>query len=169
MKKIIIATSMALAAAFAASAVSAQDAGYTLEAGYASFDISDENFGALSLTSSYRFNPNFGIEGNVAFGVTEKEYGNVDVKLDYAAGLYGVGYVPVGANTDLLFRAGYSKLQVKGSLGNTSATVDDDGFSYGVGVRYFPQGGVNGVRADVTRYEIEDASTALSVSYVRKF
>lgn len=173
MKNVIIGASLALVAAVAATGVSAQDTGYTLEAGIAGFDISDENFGALSLTSSYRFNKNFGVEGNVAFGVTKKTYqaGNlsVDMKLDYAVGVYAVGYVPVSANTDILFRGGYSKLQVEGSSSGVNATADDDGLSYGVGVRYFPQGGVNGVRFDVTRYELEESVNAVSLTYVRKF
>lgn len=168
--------SVAVIASAMAMSAHAQDAGskYYVEAGASSIEFLDEDFGTLNIGGGYNLNRYFAVEGNLAFGVTEKTYdiGGTDIKakVDYTLGAYAVGSLPVSENVDLLGRVGFMKGQFKVSGFGASEKVDDTGPAFGVGVRYFPNGGVHGVRADYTRYEFDDVDGQfIQVSYVRRF
>lgn len=168
--------SVAVIASAMAMSANAQDAGstYYVEVGASSIEFLDEDFGTLNLGVGYNFNRNFAVEGNLAFGVTEKTYDfdgdEIKAKVDYTLGVYAVGSLPVSENVDLLGRIGFVKGQFKVSGFGVSASEDDSGPALGVGVRYFPNGGVHGVRADYTRYEFDDVDGQfIQVSYVRRF
>ena len=63
----------------------------------------------------YRFMPYLGIEGELATGLkgdTDTMAGvHVNTKLKHEAAIYGVGFLPVSPNTDLLARVGYGTAQ----------------------------------------------------------
>jgi hypothetical protein len=174
MLKIATISAVALLATFA-SAAQAQDAGkYYVEGGYANVDFDGENFGAANFGAGIKFNKYFGAEANVAFGISEQSYTEqgvtVDVKVDNIVAAYLVGSYPVSANVELLGRIGYLRGELSGEAGNTKVSIDDDAFAAGVGVRYFPNGGLNGVRADFTRADFDGNDVdQLSISYIRRF
>lgn len=174
MFKIATISAVALLAGFAGAA-QAQDAGkYYVEAGYANVDFADEGFGVANFGAGVKFNKYFGAEVNAGFGITEKSYVEsgvtVDVKVDSTLAAYLVGSYPVSENVELLGRIGFLRGELSGEASGTKVSVSDDAFAAGVGVRYFPKGGVHGLRADFTRAEFEDGDVdQISVSYVRRF
>lgn len=174
MLKIAAMSAIALVAAFAGAA-QAQDAGkYYVEGGYANVDFNGENFGAANFGAGIKFNKYFGAEANAAFGISEQSYTEqgitVDVKVDNIVAAYLVGAYPVSENVEILGRVGFLRGELSGKSGNTKVSIDDDAFAAGVGVRYFPNGGVHGVRADFTRADFDGNDVdQLSVSYVRRF
>lgn len=184
MRKITLVTALMLTAATFAVSAHAQDTAAPAPAAgahtgaYVQVGLSDtkldSDYGAVNFGAGYDINKYVGVEADFEVGVTSKTYtySNVDVKtkLNYSAGAFVVGKLPVSANVDLTGRIGYVKGQVKASAGNNSATVDEDGAAIGVGIRYFPNGGLNGVRADVTRVKFNDGDADFyQVSYVRRF
>jgi hypothetical protein len=174
MLKIAAMSAIALVAAFAGAA-QAQDAGkYYVEGGYANVDFNGENFGAANFGAGIKFNKYLGAEANAAFGISEQSYTEqgitVDVKVDNIVAAYLVGAYPVSENVELLGRIGFLRGELSGKSGSTKVSIDDDAFAAGVGVRYFPNGGVHGVRADFTRADFDGNDVdQLSVSYVRRF
>jgi len=174
MLKIAAISAVALVAAFAGAA-QAQDSGkYYVEGGYANVQFQDENFGAANFGAGIKFNKYFGAEANVAFGISEQTLtdgtSSVDAKVDNIVAAYLVGSYPVSANVELLGRIGFLRGEMSGKAGGIKVSIDDDAFAAGVGVRYFPSGGVHGVRADFTRADFDGRDVdQLSISYVRRF
>jgi hypothetical protein len=174
MLKIATISAVALVAAFAGAA-QAQDAGkYYVEGGYANVDFGGENFGAANFGAGIKFNKYFGAEANAAFGISEQSYTEqgvtVDVKVDNIVAAYLVASYPVSENVEILGRLGFLRGELSGKSGNTEVSIDDDAVAAGVGVRYFPNGGVNGVRADFIRADFDGNDVdQLSISYVRRF
>ncbi len=174
MLKIAAISAVALVAAFAGAA-QAQDAGkYYVEGGYANVHLQDENLGTANFGAGIKFNKYFGAEANASFGITEKsiteQNATVDIKVDNVVAAYLVGSYPVSANVEILGRVGFLRGEMNIKGGGLKVSVDDDAFAAGVGVRYFPNGGVHGVRADFTRADFDGNDIdQLSVSYVRRF
>ncbi|MBP2159827.1 MULTISPECIES: porin family protein [Asticcacaulis] len=174
MLKIAAISAVALVAAFAGAA-QAQDAGkYYVEGGYANIQFQDESFGAANFGAGIKFNKYLGAEANASFGISEQSYVEqgvtVDVKVDNVVAAYLVASYPVSANVELLGRVGFLRGELSGKASGVKVSFDDDAFAAGVGVRYFPNGGVHGVRADFTRAEFEESDVdQLSISYVRRF
>lgn len=105
-----------------------------------------------------RFGRYVGVEGELSAGLSTDHKtvaGNsVGVKQTLAGAAYGVGFLPLGTNFDLLGRVGYgaSRFNVEpAGLANYRAT--EHGVRYGVGAQYFFDG-ANGVRADWTRHDL---------------
>ncbi|MFT4090035.1 MAG: porin family protein [Asticcacaulis sp.] len=174
-------SAVVVASAMAVSA-QAQDAGskYYVEAGLGNAMVEidalevDGDFGVLHLGAGYNFNRYFAVEGNLAYGITEKTYqldgGKVKGKVDYTVGAFAVGSLPVSENVDLIGRVGLVKAQLKLSADGYSETDDDTAVALGFGVRYFPNGGLNGVRADYTYHDFDNVdSSVIQVAYVRRF
>jgi len=139
----------------------------------------DFNLGALTGRVGARFGPNFGVEGELGVGIKDQEESAFGVtartKLNYEAAAFAVGYLPVGANTELFARAGIGAAELEFEFEEVGVTESESGtatlFGLGVGVQHFFDG-LNGVRADYTRYSGEEDSAefdALGVSYVRRF
>ena len=182
MRNITLVTALMLTAATFAVSANAQDAaapaagahtGAYVQVGLSDTKL-DDDYGAVNFGAGYDINKYVAVEADFEVGVTNKTitYGGYDIKtkLNYSAGAFVVGKLPVSANVDLTARVGYVKAQVKASAGSNSATVDEDGAAYGIGVRYFPNGGLNGVRADLTRVKLDDGDADIyQVSYVRRF
>ena len=178
--KVSVLASTALAAALALGALpaAAQTEGTSFygNAGYTITDAGDGgNFGVVTGRIGARFLPYLGVEGEAGFGVDSDHVnvGNVRVKteLKHSFAAYGVGFLPVSPNFDLLARVGYGTTKIKASAAGVAADGSDESWNYGVGGQYLFDG-VNGVRVDYTRHDFghggEDADT-YAVSYVRKF
>jgi hypothetical protein len=177
MTKSLIISAIAMAAAtfaVSANAETAKPDAY-FQIGAADAHIGGENFGAVNVILGKTLTPHFAVEAEGNIGVTQKTYhvGGVTAKakIDYSLGAYVVGSLPVSANVDLIGRLGYAKGQIKVSASGSSATASDSGPAVGVGVRYFPKGGLSGVRADVTHFDFGDGfdGEIYQVSYVRRF
>ena len=142
-----------------------------------------------------RFSQYFGAEAEASFGVTESEetinttFGGVPVRADInykmtaEAAAYGVGFLPLSPNADLIARIGFgridSDIEVVASAGGFSATEEQSGSSnfigYGVGGQFFFDG-LNGVRVDYTRFDLTEDDgdesaefDTFSIAFVRKF
>lgn len=158
MKTFLKATAVTAALAFAPAAM-AQDMGWYGDVGVGVLD-GDGGFEVTVLQghAGYNINDNFGIEGELAFGLDDDS----GVELDYEAGVYGVLST---ANTDgfeFFGRLGFVTAEV--SAGSSSA--DDQFLAYGIGAKYYFDG-VNGVRADITSFEGD--ATTFAIGYARKF
>ncbi len=115
----------------------------------------------------------FGVEGEVAGGVTSKDVSGVSLKENDEYALDAVLFAPMGnGNGDLFIRAGYGRTELKASCCGTSVTVGDNAWNAGIGGQYFFNGSKNGVRADYTYYDLTNGGghvNAYTLSYVRKF
>lgn len=177
MKSLIAKAAIAAIAAAAVPALaSAQDTGVQAygSVGYSHADLDEVNLGAIQGRLGLKFNPYFGVEGELAGGVKGENtnIGGVPAKveLNHQAAIYGVGFLPVAPNADLYARIGYGTQEVEASAAGVSARGDGESWNYGVGGQYFFDE-KNGVRADYTRHDFEDDGEAnvWSIGYVRKF
>jgi outer membrane immunogenic protein len=181
MKVMITAASALALAALLPAVASAQAAntGTTFYGtlGYADTDLNSLNLGSIQGRVGARFGQYFGVEGEVAAGVKSDKVNvapgtDVKVKLESQEAIYGVGFLPLSPNFDLLARVGYGHTEGSGSLAGVSASAKGDSWNYGVGGQYSFDG-KNGVRADYTRESFQshgtDDANVWAVSYVRKF
>jgi outer membrane immunogenic protein len=181
MKVMITAASALALAALLPAVASAQTAntGTTFYGtlGYADTDLNGVNLGSIQGRVGARFGQYFGVEGELAGGVKSDKVNvapgtDVKVKLDHQEAIYGVGFLPLSPNFDLLARIGYGHTEGSGSLAGVSASAKGDSWNYGVGGQYSFDG-KNGIRADYTReqFQSHDGGDAnvWAVSYVRKF
>ena len=179
MKVLIAAASAAvLAAAAIPAAAQAQDmTGTTFYGtlGYAHTNTDDFNTGAIQGRLGARFNPYVGVEGEGSIGVKGDDLNvggvNVDVKQKHSAAIYGVGFMPIGPNTDILARVGYGTTKVKAEGGGVSVTDDGESWNFGIGAQHHFDG-VNGVRMDYTRQEFRGdggSANVWSIGYSRRF
>jgi outer membrane immunogenic protein len=144
--------------------------------GYANTNADDVNLGAIQGRLGVRLNTWLGVEGELAAGVKKDEVNvagtDVKVKEEHQAAIYGVGFLPLSQNTDLIGRIGYGNTKIKASALGTSLSDDGDSWNFGVGAQHHFDG-VNGVRVDYTREEFrgDDAGHAdvWSVAYTRRF
>jgi opacity protein-like surface antigen len=150
----------------------------TLEIGYtrAQFSNTHPDFGlnTVELRGGYQPAKYWGAEMEGGFGLgstsVSSEGYSVSVKQDWQVAFYGVGYLPVGHDVDLLARVGYGRTQATASLDDSSVAGQSSGAVAGVGVRQFPGGGKNGWRLDYTHYFYNsDPVDTVSVAYVRRF
>lgn len=163
-------------AAVPAAAQSISQPGLYGTLGYAFVDGgSAANFGAIAGRVGARVHPNFGLEADAAFGVDgdSQQVGTVNVKtkLTHSFAAYGVGFLPVAPNFDLLARVGYGTSKIRAKSGAISASSSEESWNYGVGAQYSFDG-KNGVRGDYTRYDFNNGggnADVWAVSYVRKF
>lgn len=182
MKKSLIATAAVAAIAVVASSAQAQIATTAtvptgvyanVQAGIA--DGGQADLGVIGARLGYRFNNFLGVEGELATGLksdTDTISGvEVNTKLKHSAAVYGVGFLPLGANTDLLARVGYGTTKVRAEAAGFSASDSEESWNFGVGAQHHFDG-VNGVRVDYTRQEFNhDAghSNVWSLGYARRF
>jgi long-subunit fatty acid transport protein len=144
--------------------------------GYADTDLDHVNLGSIQARLGARFGQYFGVEGELAGGVKSDTVNvagtDVKVKLNSQEAIYGVGFLPLSPNFDLLARVGYGHSEGSGSVAGVSAIAKGDSWNYGVGGQYSFDG-KNGVRADYTREQFQDHgggdANVWSVAYVRKF
>jgi hypothetical protein len=179
MKSLILATAAVATLAAVPAVASAQSMNQPEiygSVGYAHADVDGVDLGAIQGRLGAKFNPYFGVEGELAAGVKDDSIAvapgvNADVELNHSAGIYGVGFLPIAPNADLFARVGYATTEAEVSAAGVSAKADGESWNYGVGGRYFLDG-QNGFRADYTRQEFQDDgghADVWSVGYVRKF
>ena len=179
MKALITAASaLALAALLpaAASAQSIPNPTFYGTLGYAFSDLDHVDLGAIQGRLGARFGQYVGVEGEFSGGVQDDKVNvggtDVKVKLDSQEAIYGVGFLPVSPNLDLLARVGYGHTEGTGSVAGLSTKVQGDSWNYGVGGQYTFDG-KNGVRVDYTREEFTKDSAGhadvYSVAYTRRF
>ena len=172
-------TRFILAASLSALALTAgahaQEGTFKLGAGYDRADFDGLEFDTLAVRGGYDFTNYLGIEGQANIGLGDEQIteGGVtaDVNLDYMFGLYGVFRPIQNEQGSLFIRGGYSTAELEASVGGLSDSASENAWTYGVGGEYFFDG-VNGVRADYTRFEFEDDggdADVFGVSYVRRF
>ena len=123
--------------------------------------------------SGARFGQYVGVEGELAAGVSDDSTSfagtRANVDLNYQAGVYAVGYLPVSPKADIFARVGYSKSEFDVSIPGASGSGDVDGVAYGVGGQYFFTD-KDGIRVDVTRHDSDDGKAdVVGIGYVRKF
>lgn len=180
MKTLIATTATAVLALVIPALANAQTAptgtSYYGSLGYAGASVDGYDLGAIQARLGARFGPHFGIEGELSGGTNgdKATIGGTPVKVDpqNQAAIYGVGYLPVSPNVDLIARVGYGESKIKAStINGVSAVADGSSWNYGVGGQYHFDD-KNAVRADYTRHDFQDSSTnadVWSVAYVRKF
>ena len=173
MKLLLIAAASALALTAAAAAANAQDAGHAYGSiGFQGTDNDKTNtdLDGVNARLGTRLSPHFGLEGEAAFGTNSDTTAAGKYKLTSKWAGYGVGYLPVSSNFDLIGRVGVSDTDLKapavaGKLEQGTA------LDYGVGAQYHFNSDY-AVRADVTRSDFNDdkgQATTTSLSLVRKF
>ncbi|WP_300527223.1 porin family protein [Maricaulis sp.] len=159
-----------LAALTLGAASQAQD--FTLSAGYEAADFDAVEFDTAVFRGSYFFNENFGLEGQLGFGLGDETVdvlGNdVNVELDYTFGAYGVYRYAASDSVNLLARAGYVHAEVEADFAGFEASEDDGAFAAGVAAEWFLDD-ANGVRFDYTWADYDDSTQFYGVSYVRRF
>lgn len=180
MKAFLAAASAAALASLAPALAHAQattaPTGVYANLGYANSHADDANLGAIGARLGYRFNNYVGVEGELAGGVKSDDVsvGGVDakVKLEHSEAIYGVGFLPIAPNWDLIGRVGYGNTSLKASALGNSAQADGDSWNFGAGAQYHFDG-VNGVRADYTRQEYRGDNgghaDVWSIAYSRRF
>jgi len=158
--------------------------------GYADAHSRHTDLGAIQGRLGYRIIPYAGVEGEVAFGVHKDDtnvltaLGNVNgrAELKHQEAIYGVGFLPLSPNTDLLARVGYGSSRIRVSVPSqtvggvtlpaTAASDSEGSWNFGVGAQHHFDG-KNGVRVDYTRQEFTKDSfghaDVYSVAYTRRF
>jgi len=177
MKTLMIAGLSAVLLTAGATAASAQTTGDAARTGtYGSIGISSEHskrtdtdLSGLNLRLGQRFNDNWGVEGEAAFGTNKDGNGLGDYRLKDKVGVYGVGFLPVG-DFDLLARAGLANTDLKRPAGADKSETGTS-FDYGVGAQYHMAPGY-AIRADITQSEYSNhrgSGSTASLNLVKKF
>ncbi len=172
MRKLLIATAAITAIAAPAAAQTFSNSYGSL--GYSSVRGDDTELNGFTGRFGTRFTPNFGMEGEVSFGLGDDSIPGVPnstVELDYDVAGYVTGVVPVSQNFELFGRVGYGKTQLRSKVFGMSSKDSDTSINWGAGANYFFDDN-NGVRADWTRRDFRDnggEADVWSVSFVRKF
>ena len=167
---------LAVSAPALAQPAAPQNTGLYGNLGYTNFGHSDVDLDALQGRLGYRFNNYVGVEGELAAGIgsdkTDVAPGiESKTKLKHQEAIYGVGFLPLSPQWDLIGRVGYGNTKVRTKVGGASASDNEQSWNFGVGTQYHFDG-KNGVRADYTRQEYEgDAGHAdvWSIGYSRRF
>lgn len=151
----------AVAAATLLGLPAAAHAEWYAGAGYTHYDYYGGDLGGVTGRLGYRVNPNFAVEGELSTGVEDDH----NVELNYDAGIYAVGILPVTQSLDLHARLGYHSSE----LDTPGGDFTEDGVAYGAGGTWR----INqrwGVRADYTRLDGDDADAdAVSLGAVVNF
>jgi len=190
--KILIAAAVAGLSVLPAAALAqtAAPTGVYGTLGYADAHTDGVDLGAIEGRLGYRFNNWLGVEGELAGGVKDDKSsqavggGTVDtkIKLQHEEAIYGVGFLPLSPQFDLLARVGYGDTRIKASATGTagvgilpvsaSQSVHGGSWNYGVGAQYHFDG-KNGIRGDYTRQEFTGDNSGhadvWSIAYSRRF
>jgi hypothetical protein len=179
MKTLMSAAALAALSVAAVPALSqAQDTGVYGTLGYAGSRADGVDTGAVQGRLGTKLTPHFGVEGELSAGVKDDHYysrgvDRYSIEQTHAAAVYGVAFLPVTPNIDLIGRVGYGNTQFKTvSPDGFESKFDADSVNYGVGAQY-KLDDKNGVRLDYTRHQFRDNDAAdanvVSVGYARKF
>jgi outer membrane immunogenic protein len=159
MKKFSILAAVAAVALMAAPTVA--NAEWYAGAAYTQFDFDGGEVDAATGRLGYKFHPNFALEGEGSFGVSDDD----DIELNHNVGAYAVGILPLGESIELHGRVGYQQTEVDTPLGD----ADADGLGYGAGATWNVTPAF-GIRGDWTRIEGDDEEAdAISLGGVLRF
>ncbi len=165
--KIVVAAA-AVAAFCSAAPAMAQDQGTSSRSytgiygnlGWSGVDAQDSWTHSITGRVGGRFGRYVGVEGEVSGGLSTDHNTlgatSVGVKQSLAGAAYGVGFLPLSPNFDLLARVGYgaSRFNVE-PAGSPSYHATENGVRFGAGAQYFFDG-ANGIRADWTRHDLSN-------------
>jgi outer membrane immunogenic protein len=186
--KILIAAAVAGLSVLPAAALAQTTAptGVYATLGYADAHTDGVDLGAIQGRLGWRFNNWLGLEGEFAGGVkSDKDTTTVGgvtvnskIKLKDEEAIYGVGFLPLSSNFDLLARVGYGHTSAKATASTAngaiaaSQTADGNSWNYGVGAQYHFDG-KNGIRGDYTRQEFTGDNSGhadvWSIAYSHRF
>jgi hypothetical protein len=173
----LLAAATLAAPAFAHAQESTALTGMYGNLGYAHAKGNGVSLGAIQGRLGYRADNYMGAEGELGVGIDGDRVGvapgvNARVKLRHQEAIYGVGFVPVSPQFDVLARVGYGATTVRASAAGLHDTDTNNSINYGVGAQYHFDG-ANGVRADFTRHDYLGGGTGhanvWSVAYSRRF
>ena len=158
--------------------------------GYSNTHDSGVSLGSIQGRLGYRFNDYLGVEGELAGGVKSDDISTTvgtatatgKAKINHQEAIYGVGFLPLGTNWDILGRVGYghtkatvSDITVTGAgapVTGLSGSADGNSWNFGVGAQYHWDG-MNGIRADYTREEFTGNNSGhadvWAVAFAHKF
>lgn len=158
LKIALAAASMLIAPAFM-TANAQQSSGVYVSGGYTHFDgDGGAELGGLTGRVGVNLTPNFAIEGEGTFGVSDDS----GTELDSELGAFVVGKIPVSQQFDVFGRVGVARIE-------TSPGGDEDGLAYGAGAQWNLTRN-DGIRGDWTRHDYDAGEVdAFSLSYVRSF
>ena len=156
LKIALAAASMLVAPAFMTA--NAQ-AGVYVSGGYTHFDgDGGAELGGITGRVGVNLTPNFAIEGEGTFGVSDDS----GTELDSELGAFVVGKLPINPSFDVFGRVGVARIE-------TSPGGDEDGLAYGAGAQWNLTS-QDGIRGDWTRHDYDAGDVdAFSLSYVRSF
>lgn len=141
MKKLLIATTIALLSAGAQADQLYGEVGY----GYMTFKAADEDASPNILRGiiGFQFHPNVAVEGMLGLGVRNATisgssvFSDAKFKVSNALGIYLKPNVLLGENTELYGRIGHTRIKNKFSeSGYESESTTNTFFGAGVGVKY---------------------------------
>ena len=158
LKIALAAASMLIAPAFM-TANAQQSSGVYVSGGYTQFDgDGGAELGGITGRVGVNLTPNFAIEGEGTFGVTDDS----GTELDSELGAFVVGKLPINPSFDVFGRVGVARIE-------TSPGGDEDGLAYGAGATWNLTS-QDGIRGDWTRHDYDAGDVdAFSLSYVRSF
>jgi hypothetical protein len=156
LKIALAAASMLVAPAFMTA--NAQSGVY-VSGGYTHFDgDGGAELGGITGRVGVNLTPNFAIEGEGTFGVSDDS----GTELDSELGAFVVGKLPINPSFDVFGRVGVARIE-------TSPGGDEDGLAYGAGAQWNLTS-QDGIRGDWTRHDYDAGDVdAFSLSYVRSF
>ena len=162
-----------IAATLIAAPSVAQDSSWYGDIGYQHHSIDedgiDAGLGTVTAHAGYKFTRNISVEGELGFGIVDDEIDGADLNVSYLVGAYGRVEAPLSEKFSVFARAGIVQLELDVDAAGTSASESETGAGYGVGGEYRIDG-VNGIRADYTRYDIDELDVdAFYIGYSRKF
>ncbi len=173
MKTIIIAAASVLALTSVATVASAQDVGKL----YGSVGVTgqdnkktDSNLGSANVRLGTKLTPHFGVEGELATGTNDDTTAAGKYKLTSKAAAYGVGYLPVSSNVDLIGRVGLSDTDLKAPAAS-GKLEQGTAVDYGVGAQYHFNSDY-AARVDLTKSDFQGhkgTTNSTTVSLVKKF
>lgn len=172
----IVIASIATSAMVSIGTAQASDAPYNYgDIGFERINIDvgadDFNFNNLMVRGGRRFSNYFGVEAELGRVLRDDKItiNNVEIKgkMNWTAGVYAVGYIPVAENFDLIGRVGYRQDSTKFTAPATATNVSaqDGGVAWSVGGQMFFTEG-QGVRLDYTQGQ--DLKT-IRLGYTIKF
>jgi hypothetical protein len=131
--------------------------------------------GAIDFSGRFTATRFFSIEGDFGVGTGSKTTDflgtTASTKLENNLGIYGVGTYPVLKNVELFARLGFTSARFTATNPGFEEKQSVSGATLGVGARYFPGGGKNGIELSYNRIDLRynGEGSVGQLSYVRRF
>lgn len=163
MRKLLVVAAAGALAAFAAPAYAQSIEG---SVSWSSVDTFGVNLNAINAALSWRAPNFFGAEVEAGFGLGDENISpGVNVNFDWEIAAYATATADISENLALFARVGFANVEA-GT--NTGVDLGDSGLAWGVGGKFFFDGR-NGLRADYTKYDMDNDTDVYSLGYVRRF